>query len=61
MHVVSGPLAAVLYQLLGARLSISAGALVTGTGFVLVSLSSSVFLIIGISAVIGRSVANART
>uniref|UniRef100_A0A915CFM3 Major facilitator superfamily (MFS) profile domain-containing protein n=1 Tax=Parascaris univalens TaxID=6257 RepID=A0A915CFM3_PARUN len=51
--LLSGPLAAAFYQLLGARLSISAGALATGIGFVLVSLSSSLFLIIIISAIIG--------
>uniref|UniRef100_A0A914S139 Major facilitator superfamily (MFS) profile domain-containing protein n=1 Tax=Parascaris equorum TaxID=6256 RepID=A0A914S139_PAREQ len=55
MCIVSGPLAAAFYQLLGARLSISAGALATGIGFVLVSLSSSLFLIIIISAIIGGS------
>ncbi|VDM25608.1 unnamed protein product [Toxocara canis] len=51
--LLSGPLAAALYQIFDARLSISAGALITASGFTFASLSSSIVVVIVISVAIG--------
>ncbi|VDK42990.1 unnamed protein product [Anisakis simplex] len=59
--LISGPVSSFMYRLYGARLNISAGAIMAALGFVLISFSSSIIFIIITALVIGVGCGTIRT